>query len=157
MRKSVLIAVTSFVFVLFGAVLVAIYVTDEAPTERPNNPFLLKDKTEREIESLYGLPVSEGILFDGKSPTKKYRISKGVFIDIHYSNGIARGTHFEIPLQWQTNDLVNTLKNCGLADFAELGSQPNRGQWTFDLPDHTTALISVNKIESGYISCDVDF
>jgi len=104
MRKGVLIAVTSFVFVLFGAVLVAVYVSDEVPTERPSNPLSFKDKTEREIELLYGSPVSEGVWFDRTSPTKKYRMSKGVFIEIHYSNGIAKGTHFEIPLQWQTND-----------------------------------------------------
>ena len=160
MQRKVLIATLLFVGLLFVAVEIAIYKSGSSPPAitPPKDPLSLRNKTERDIESIYGPALSERVWFDGVSPMKKYRIADGAYIEIRYSKGLTKGTHFEIPLAWQSDDLVMTLKTCGFENLApEITGSPNRVDWMISLPDHTSALVSLDRFERTYITCDLDF
>lgn len=160
MTNRTLTLASLFVFLLVGSVFAAIFYDGyRSSAYTPlQDPFSLKGKTEVDIESVYGKPESERVWFDGVTPMKKYRLGRNAFIEVYYSAGLAKGVYFEIPVQFQSKDLYPSLPICGINNPPpEVESQPDRVYWSVKLPDHSEALLSVNKLGDTVISCDVDF
>ena len=159
MKKNVMIYTLIFVGVIYGAVLVILFYQghQKSIVTPPQDFFVLRGKTEAEIESLYGRPTSERLWFDDESPLKKYKITENARLEVRYTNGVARGFIFEIPSEWESSDPEQTLRTCGLN--LDLRQAENTGEglsWWIELPDHSKGFVRLDKFDGRFFICEAD-
>jgi hypothetical protein len=159
MKKNVLAYTLIFVGMIYASVLGIVYYQgrQNSIVTPPQDFFVLRGKTEAEIESLYGVPTASELWFDGESHVKKYRITETARLEVRYTNGVARGFVFDIPLEWQSSDAEKSLRTCGLNMNVHRAEETGSGlRWWVELPDHSKGLVRLDRLEGSYFICEAD-
>ena len=143
--------ISSFIFILTNCV-----IQEYKP---PENFFVLHNKTQAEIEAIYGKPVSVEKIEYSQNYSFAYKVSDEAVLKVEYFNGKADSFDYFIPATRQSKDPQKTLKLCNLDLKVEDAKQNTEGlHWIEESGDKWKWYVHIFKVnDMDFISCKAKF